>query len=112
MITNTSVKKILCERTFFHDLRNLVQILKHIKDAVVMLQSDKTNLADCFIHLVKLAAAIKKIPVEFHKSFRSHCINKFNNRWKEFQYDEFFLAFFLHPLYRGKFILKNKNIYY
>lgn len=96
-----NVKKILRGRTFFDDLNHLVQVLKYVKDAVVILQSDKTNLANCFINLVKLAAAIKKIPIEFHKNFRIHCINKFNERWKEFQYDEFLLAFFLHPAYKG-----------
>jgi hypothetical protein len=96
-----NVKRILRGRTFFDDLNNLVQVLKYVKEAVVALQSDKTNLADCFINLVKLAAIIKKIPVEFHKNFRNHCINKFNERWKEFQYDEYLLAFFLHPAYKG-----------
>ena len=96
-----NVKRILCGRTFFDDLNHLVQVLKYMKEAVVVLQSDKTNLADYFINLVKLAAIIKKIPVEFHKNFHSHCINKFNERWKEFQYDEFLLAFFLHLAYKG-----------
>ena len=96
-----NVKRILRGRTFFDDLNHLVQVLKYVKEAVVVLQSDKTNLADCFINLVKLAAIIKKIPVEFHKNFRSHCINKFNESWKEFQYDKFLLAFFLHPAYKG-----------
>ena len=48
-----------------------------------------------------LKIGFKKIPVKFHKNFHSYCINKFNERWKEFQYDEFLLAFFLHPAYKG-----------
>ena len=96
-----SVKKILRERTFFDDLNHLVQVLKYVKKAVVILQSNKTNLADCFINLIKLAAIIKKISIKFHKNFCTHCINKFNERWKEFQYNKFLLAFFLHLEYKG-----------
>jgi len=96
-----SVKKMLRGRTFFDNLNHLVQVLKYVKEVVIISQSNKTNLADCFINLIKLASIIKKIPVEFHKNFRTHCINKFNERWKEFQYDEFLLAFFLLPEYKG-----------
>ena len=94
VITSMSVKKILCERTFFDDLNHLVQVLKYVKEAVVISQSNKTTLVDYFINLVKLAAIIKKISVKFYKNFCTYCINKFNERWKEFQYDEFLLAFF------------------
>jgi len=75
-----SVKKILCERTFFDDLNHLIQVLKYVKEAVIISQSNKTNLADCFINLIKLAAIIKKIFVEFYKNFHTYYINKFNER--------------------------------
>ncbi len=75
-----NIKRILRGRTFFNNLNHLVQVLKYVKEAVIVLQSDKTNLADCFINLVKLAAIIKKILIEFHKNFYSYCINKFNER--------------------------------
>ena len=72
-----------------------------MKDSVVVLQSENTNLADCYLHLVKLAVAVKRVPNNINSSFKKFCINKFNLRWKEFNYSGYFLAYFLHPGYKG-----------
>jgi len=34
--------------------------------------------------------------------FHQHCIKHFNNHFKEFDFDEHLLAYYLHPGYKGK----------
>ena len=82
-------------------MKELAEILKPIKDAIVVMESDKCTLADCYYELIKLAASIKSIPIEYHRNFRNYCIKKFNNRWNEFDFDEYLIEYFLHPGYRG-----------
>ncbi|CAJ0836044.1 4895_t:CDS:2 [Entrophospora sp. SA101] len=99
-ITSSSVKSILREHNFYHNLETLILILKPIKEAINVLEADTTNLADCFFNLVKLAVAIKKIPKNHSKNFFKHCVGCFNKRWAEFEYSGYLLTFFLHPYYR------------
>ena len=47
-------------------MKELAEILKPIKDAIVVMESDKCTLADCYYELIKLAASIKSIPIEYH----------------------------------------------
>lgn len=101
IITNDDVLNILNGRNFFKNLKNLNLILKPIKEGIEILESDKTNLADCYYQLIKLAASIKTIPSHFHCSYRNYCIRKFNSRWLEFNSDEYLVAYFLHPGYKG-----------
>jgi len=74
------------------------------------LEHHSASLADCFFGLVQLGAAIKKIP-QHSVSFYNHCISKMNSRLKEFDDGKYLLAFFLHPLYRGKYNFIN-NYYF
>jgi hypothetical protein len=110
LLTNEAVKKILGLRGFFHDVSFLTSILLPLKTAVLYLESSKTNLADCFIQLIKLAVSINKIPNEQGIiGFKSHCIKIMNKRWESFDIQPYLLAYYLHPLYRGKFNILNKN---
>lgn len=96
-----SVKSILIKRGFFENVLDLSNIVKPIKDAIVCLEGRASNLANCFHIYIKLALAINNISIEFQKNFRNYCITKFNNRYKEFDFDEYILSYFLHPGYRG-----------
>ena len=106
---NETVKKILKARGFFHDVLFLTSVLLPLKVSILYLESSTTNLADCFIQLIKLAVSINKIPNERGiMGFKNHCINVINKRWNSFDIQPYLLAYYLHPLYRGKFNL-NKN---
>jgi hypothetical protein len=52
-----------------------------------------------------MARAISEIPSLQNQEFKKTCIAIFNKRWKEFDINIYMLAFFLHPKYRGKYIL-------
>jgi len=56
-------------RVFFDDLLALTFILHPIKLAISTLESQDCSLADCFIGLVCLEAAIKKLPENDHCTF-------------------------------------------
>jgi len=69
------------------------------------LEARTTTLADCYIHLVSLAGAIYRLPIQ-NMQFRYYCTEKFNERWNEFSNNTNLLAFFLHPKYHGKIKFK------
>ena len=91
----------------------MITILKPIKKAVTVLESKTTTLADCFIQLCQLAYTINHIltTIETYENFCNYCIDKFNERWNEFDYPIFALAYFLHPLYHGKLLINYLFIY-
>ncbi|CAG8711782.1 6497_t:CDS:1, partial [Scutellospora calospora] len=60
-IVNTSVQAILRTRALFDDLNALVFVLYPIKIAILTLESRDCSLADCFIGLVRLEAAIRRL---------------------------------------------------
>ena len=90
------------KRGFFQDVQDLTTVLKPIKESIILLENKEANLADCFFSLAQLGAIIKNIPESDHKMFRRHCIKSFNARFKEFDFDEHLLAYYLHPGYKGK----------
>ena len=62
-------------------------------------------LADCYFALISLGNSIYKLSKEDPKDpkqFYKYAINKFNSRFSEYEYDEYVLAYSLHPLYKGK----------
>ncbi|CAG8764683.1 12360_t:CDS:2, partial [Gigaspora rosea] len=101
LITNRNVKQILRRLYFFLDLKVLVKILSPIRTAIVNLEARSTTLAGCFLQFIQLAAAIKKVSNLHAKEFKAYCIQIFNKRWKNFNADNYMLAYFLHPGYRG-----------
>ena len=81
LLTNETVKKILGLRGFFHDVTFLTSVLSSLKTAILYLESSNTNLADCFIQLIKLTVSINNIPSEEGMiGFRNHCIDVINKR--------------------------------
>ncbi|CAG8845353.1 7182_t:CDS:2, partial [Racocetra persica] len=101
IISNRAIKQILKQPYFFSDLKILVKILSPIRTAITNLEARSTTLADCFLQFIQLAAAIKKVPNLRAKGFKSYCVQIFNKRWGDFNADNYLLAYFLHPGYRG-----------
>ncbi|GET57371.1 ribonuclease H-like domain-containing protein [Rhizophagus irregularis DAOM 181602=DAOM 197198] len=100
-ISNEAVKAILKKRGFFDNIRILSDILEPIKKAILMLEGSNVTLADCYLHLLRIAAFFKSMPTDDYKELRNSCISIFNKRYKEFDEDIYLLGFFLHPKYRG-----------
>ncbi|GET65821.1 ribonuclease H-like domain-containing protein [Rhizophagus irregularis DAOM 181602=DAOM 197198] len=99
-IFNEAVKAILKKRGFFDDIRILSDILEPIKKAILMLEGSNVTLADCYLHLLRIAAFFKSMPTDDYKELRNSCISIFN-KYKEFDEDIYLLGFFIHPKYRG-----------
>ncbi|GBC20004.2 ribonuclease H-like domain-containing protein [Rhizophagus irregularis DAOM 181602=DAOM 197198] len=76
-------------------------ILKPIKEAILMLERTYTTLADCYLYLLRIATFFKQMPMNDYRSLKNSCIKAFNERYKEFDEDIYLLAFFLHPQYKG-----------
>ncbi|GBC53617.1 ribonuclease H-like domain-containing protein [Rhizophagus irregularis DAOM 181602=DAOM 197198] len=100
-ITSKAVKKYIRSLEFFGNVNKLTEVLKPIKTAITLLESANTNLSDCFIQLILLANAIKKLPSQGMMEFHQHCIKAFNKRWANFDPKLYILAYFLHPGYRA-----------
>jgi hypothetical protein len=71
---------------------------------VLILERRKVTLGECFFHLARLGAAIKKLPKRYNVSFYEHCMKKMNSRFDEFDDDKYLLAFFLTPCFRGIYL--------
>ncbi|GET55642.1 ribonuclease H-like domain-containing protein [Rhizophagus irregularis DAOM 181602=DAOM 197198] len=91
-ISNEAVKAILKKRGFFDDIRILSDILKPIKKAILMLEGSNVTLADCYLHLLRIAAFFKSMPTDDYKELRNSCISIFNKRYKEFDEDIYLLG--------------------
>ncbi|CAG8755663.1 6897_t:CDS:2, partial [Gigaspora rosea] len=64
-------------------------------------ESNHATLADCYINLIKIAAAIQNLFSNEYKGFRNYCITKFDNQFEEFNDPIYHLTYFLHPAYKG-----------
>ncbi|PKB94031.1 hypothetical protein RhiirA5_439727 [Rhizophagus irregularis] len=103
IITSKSVLKSINARGFFHNVNLLLKVLDPLKKTVLSVEASNTNYADCFIALIRLANAIKQIPVERDLvGFRNYAIDSINRRWESFDNMPFILTYFLHPGYRGE----------
>ena len=80
-ISNSSVKSILRKRGFFDDVRNLSEILKLIKDAILALKGKNTTLADCYLQLLKIVTYFKTISLVDYRQLKNSCIKVFNKRY-------------------------------
>jgi len=103
-LLSSSALGVLRGRAFFDDLHALSFTLRPLKKAIADLESLDCTLSDCFIGLVRLGAAIKKLPDTDHRTFRRQSIAIFNKRFNDFNDNTYFLCFFLHPGYKGKII--------
>ncbi|CAB5198560.1 unnamed protein product [Rhizophagus irregularis] len=99
-ITNNEVAALMEDESFFSICRSVRSIWKPIKECINLLEANEATLSDCFIHLIKLANAIHRLPIT--NVFKSFSINIFNYRFEEFLHLLYILAYYLHPYYRGK----------
>ncbi|CAG8773454.1 3173_t:CDS:2, partial [Racocetra fulgida] len=107
-IINPAILIILHSRGFFSDMQYLSDVLLPIKDAILSIEANRSTLADCYINLIKIAAAIQNLLANEYKGFRNDCIKKFKNQFEEFNDPAYQLAYFLHPAYKGQ-MGKNKE---
>lgn len=80
-ISNEAVLTILQKRGIYDDIQKLAEVLLPIKNAILSLEKNNANLADCYIHLLQVAASIKKMDQDDYKDFRTYLINIFNKRY-------------------------------
>lgn len=80
-ISNAAVIQILTARGFYDDLQVLCNTLLPIKNAILSLESKRTTLADCMVHLFHIAAIMKTTNIVDYKEFRQACINIYNKRY-------------------------------
>ena|ERR1051325_1253694 len=99
--TNHRIKTIIKGHNFFSDLKILAFILNPLRKAILSLEARTATLADCYLNMAKLGAALKNLPRSFNRDFRNHCHIVMHKRFEEFDDDRYLLCFFLHPLYRG-----------
>ncbi|CAG8794825.1 18089_t:CDS:2, partial [Gigaspora rosea] len=103
-ISNKIVFDLIQNHEFFNQCRYISAILKPIKDMINQLESRHATIADCYVALIKIAAAINRLPdANLFKSkavnlrFRSTGLKRgqFNQisetaaaMWQELGYDE------------------------
>ncbi|CAG8842090.1 13946_t:CDS:2, partial [Gigaspora margarita] len=68
--------------------------------SIIQLESRDSILADCFIHLIKLASTIYRMPQDQNITFRKYCITSINRQLSQFNDDIYRLTYFLHPKFR------------
>jgi hypothetical protein len=98
-IKSKVIRRLIRNSEFFANVNKLTEVLKPIKTAITLLESASINLSDCFIQLILLANAIKKISSHEQPEFHQHCIETFNKRWANFDSNLYILAYFLHPVF-------------
>jgi len=69
----------LKQRGFFDNIRTLSEILKPIKEAILMLEGNNATLADCYLHLLRIATFFKSMQNDY-QTLRNSCISVFNKR--------------------------------
>ncbi|CAG8797796.1 15437_t:CDS:2, partial [Dentiscutata erythropus] len=100
-ILNPVILTILHSRGFFSDMQYLSEILLLIKDTILSVEANHSTLANYYINLMRIAAAIQNLPTDKYKGFRNYCIRKFDQRFEEFNDPAYQLIYFLHPAYKG-----------
>lgn len=111
LLTNDKIKPIILSWNFFNELKVLGFVLNPLCKAVLALERRKADLSDCYLELAHISLAIKKLPRQFNSEFRNYCIERINARFSEFDDDDYLLAFFLNPLFRGIYLFIY-SIYY
>ncbi|CAI2192656.1 5608_t:CDS:2, partial [Funneliformis geosporum] len=58
LLTNYSVKQLLCWDEFYQHCKIVADILKLICDAILEVEGHNSNLADCFMTMIKIAQGL------------------------------------------------------
>ncbi|CAB4493794.1 unnamed protein product [Rhizophagus irregularis] len=97
-LMNNELTKITVDQQLMLDKESDLT-LGPVKSAVKALEFKSTTLADCFVELIKLSQRINFLPPISDQNFKSTCIELFNKRWKQFDFDLYILSYILHPYY-------------
>ncbi|KAF0468706.1 zinc finger bed domain-containing protein 1-like [Gigaspora margarita] len=84
------------------DIEQLEIILAPAIRTIRAVEAKSSNMASCFLELVKMAIAIKNISNITDINFKKQCIKIYNKYWKQIDILTYFLVYFLHPKYRNK----------
>ncbi|CAJ0840838.1 9596_t:CDS:2, partial [Entrophospora sp. SA101] len=84
VITNREVNELLQVRNFFADVEILCDILKLIKEAVISLQANNANLAECFINICCIGSTFKKLSFGNNLDLKNYYYNIYNKRFNDF----------------------------
>ncbi|CAG8764388.1 4354_t:CDS:2, partial [Dentiscutata erythropus] len=68
-IISLAILTILRSQGFFTDMQYLSKVLFLIKDAILSVEANRSILANCYINLMKIAAAIQSLPANKYKGF-------------------------------------------
>ena len=82
--------------------------MEPIKDCILKLEARTATLVDCFIQMLKLAAAINRLPST--NILKPAIMGIYNRRYQEFDHEAYLLSYYLHPLYRGMINFINFNL--
>ncbi len=61
-MSNSAIKSFLKKKGFFDNIRMILEILKPIKDAILMLERTNMILADCYLQILKIVTFFKEMP--------------------------------------------------
>ncbi|CAG8744852.1 14165_t:CDS:2, partial [Funneliformis mosseae] len=100
IISNIKVRNLLENKEFFTTCWHIRSIWAPIKKYINILESNTATLADCFIHMIKLAIAIYQLPNL--NPFKIPAIHVFNVCYIEFQHPAYLLCYFIYSQYRGR----------
>jgi len=50
-----------------------------------------------------MVAVVKLLPDSTNQQFRNNCLAIFNNRWNQFDFEIYLIAYFFHPRFRSKY---------
>ncbi|CAG8828724.1 4630_t:CDS:2, partial [Gigaspora margarita] len=108
IFTNQEVFKIICDEDdiFYTSCKRISLIFKPIKKVINLLESHMASLADCFMGIVQIAIALKKILTS--NNFRTLAITVFNFHYQQLDIFPYILTYFLHPNYRNQGLKKGK----
>ena len=104
-LLTAKIKTIIQGCNFFLDLKILAFVLNPLRKTILSLETQIVTLADCFLSIARLEAVLKNLPRGFNQSFRNHCHLIMNKRFQEFDDDRYLLCFYLHPQFRGIYLL-------
>ncbi|CAG8818124.1 43821_t:CDS:2, partial [Gigaspora margarita] len=108
IFTNQEVFKIVCNEDdiFYMSCKRISLIFEPIKRVINLLESHTASLADCFMEIVQIAIALKKIPTS--NNFRTLAITVFNFCYQQLDIFPYILTYFLYPNYRNQGLKKGK----
>ncbi|RIA96385.1 hypothetical protein C1645_815401, partial [Glomus cerebriforme] len=71
-ITSNDIAALMEDESFFSTYQLVRSIWKPIKECINLLEANEATLANCFIHFIKLACAIYRLPSKGLKNNAFH----------------------------------------